>query len=194
MAFASQIGLEGGKPRNEIVDFVYGAGARSQKMTGQIQVAPATAESSISIARALFREYAATPGVAECVKDFELEVESLPGRYVPPDGRLLLATRERASVPREIIGCVALRKFSEETCEMKRLYVRHEFRCGGAGRMLVEAVIAEARSIGYRKMLLDTLPTMQQAHKLYRILGFREIAAYQKNPVRRALFFELDLL
>jgi ribosomal protein S18 acetylase RimI-like enzyme len=163
-------------------------------MTALIQIVPADAESSVSTARILFREYSATPGVGECVKDFELELESLPGRYAFPEGRLLLATRERANFPEEIIGCVALRKFSEDACEMKRLYVRPEFRGGGAGRMLVESAIAEARSLGYAKMLLDTLPTMQQAHKLYRLLGFREIMAYQKNPVRGALFFELDLL
>jgi len=163
------------------------------KMSVQIQIVAAVEETSVSIARELFREYAATPGVGECVKDFALEVASLPGRYHAPEGRLLIATRKPSGSPAEIVGCVALRKFSETACEMKRLYVRPEFRGGGAGRTLVEAAVAEAQSIGYSKMLLDTLPTMQQAHKLYRQMGFCEVTSYQKNPVAGALFFELEL-
>jgi ribosomal protein S18 acetylase RimI-like enzyme len=88
---------------------------------------------------------------------------------------------------------VALRKFEEDVCEMKRLYVRPAFRGKGAARELIQSLIAEARTIGYQAMLLDTLPSMREAHKLYRALGFREIPSYQKNPIPGALFFEFRL-
>ncbi len=158
-----------------------------------LRIAPALAEPAISQARDLFREYASTPGVAVCLEDFERELASLPGRYAPPDGRLLLAIHQREASPEEAIGCAAMRRLDQSACEMKRLYVCAAFRGNDAGRRLVEALIAEARSIGYEKMLLDTLPSMHEAHKLYRTLGFREIPAYQKNPIRGALFFEIAL-
>jgi carbonic anhydrase len=105
-----------------------------------------------------------------------------------------LATEESGERPEEPIGCAALRKWEPDACEMKRLYVRPAFRGKGAGWELVRSLISEARSIGYKKMLLDTLPSMKESHKLYRTLGFREISAYQKNPIPGSLFFELALL
>jgi ribosomal protein S18 acetylase RimI-like enzyme len=158
-----------------------------------LRIVPALSEEAISRARELFREYGRMPGVAPCLEDFEREVVSLPGQYAPSDGRLLLAIQEGAGFVKEPIGCVALRRFEQEMCEMKRLYVRPAFRGNGAARELVKELIAEARSIGYKKMLLDTLPSMQEAHKLYRTLGFREISSYQKNPIPGALFFEFRL-
>ena len=91
------------------------------------------------------------------------------------------------------MGCAALRKWEPDACEMKRLYVRPAFRGKGAARELVKELIAEARAIGYKRVVLDTLPSMQDAHKLYRTLGFREIPSYQQNPIPGALFFELAL-
>jgi len=115
--------------------------------------------------------------------NFEKEVVALPGAYAPPDGRLMLAIRESAGSEEEAIGCAALRRFEADACELKRLYVRPAVRGEGAGRQLVKTLIAEARSIGYRRMLLDTLPSMREAHKLYRTLGFREIPSYRKDAV-----------
>jgi GNAT superfamily N-acetyltransferase len=158
-----------------------------------LRIVPVQSEETLSQARDLFREYATMPGVAPCVEDFEREVAALPGSYAPPIGRLLLALRESPGGQGEVAGCGALRKFDEGACEMKRLYVRPTFRGTGTGRELVKELIAEARSIGYRRMLLDTLPSMNEAHKLYRTLGFREIPSYQKNPIPGALFFELAL-
>jgi carbonic anhydrase len=158
-----------------------------------IRITQAIAEPAISQARALFREYATSRGVEPCWDDFELELATLPGQYAPPDGRLLLAMRETSGSPAEIAGCVALRKLEKDACEMKRLFVPPGLRGEGAGRTLVEALIAEARSIGYARMLLDTLPSMRMAHQLYRTIGFREIPAYHKNPIPGALFFELVL-
>jgi ribosomal protein S18 acetylase RimI-like enzyme len=158
-----------------------------------IRILPAVSEGTLSQARNLFREYSSTPGVAPCLEDFERELASLPGPYAPPSGRLLLAIQESPENPGEAMGCAALRRMEEDACEMKRLYVRPEFRGKGAARELVRSLIADARSIGYKKMLLDTLPSMKESHKLYRTLGFREISAYQKDPIPGALFFELLL-
>lgn len=158
-----------------------------------LRVVPTLSEATLSQARNLFREYAMLPGVAPCVEDFEREVVSLPGLYAPPGGRLLLAMQDSAGNSGEAIGCAALRRFDQEACEMKRLYVRPAFRGQGAARELVKELITVARSIGYQRMLLDTLPSMQEAHKLYRTLGFQEITTYQKNPIPEALFFKLTL-
>jgi len=147
----------------------------------------------IQLAQKLFREYGRMPGVAPCLDDFEREVNALPGLYAPPSGRLLLAFDRSEGSPEQPAGCVALRALRTDTCEMKRLYVPAAHRGKGVGRALVQEVIAEARSIDYQRMVLDTLPSMQGAHRLYRTLGFHEISSYQKNPIPGALFFELAL-
>lgn len=159
-----------------------------------LQIIPATSAETIAHVQELFREYGRIPGVAPCVDDFEREVVSLPGLYAPPGGTLLLALEDGSGViPRAAVGCVGLRRWDERSCEMKRLFVRPEFRDCGAGCALVNEVIAAARAMGYQRMLLDTLPTMQKAQELYRSLGFREIPPYPKKPIPGALFFELDL-
>jgi GNAT superfamily N-acetyltransferase len=134
--------------------------------------------------RAMLREYAAWLEIDLFFQNFEQELAGLPGDYVPPRGRLLIA---------EGAGCVALRPIDDETCEMKRLYVRADHRGSGLGRRLVLAIIEEARGIGYRRMRLDTMPKMDSAQKLYASLGFRDIAAYRYNPEPGARFLELDL-
>jgi GNAT superfamily N-acetyltransferase len=141
--------------------------------------------------RVLFREYAASLGFDLCFQNFEQELHDLPGRYAPPNGALLLARARQT----ELAGCVALRPLPREdgVCEMKRLFLRDAFRGRGVGRLLAEAIIAEARRIGYRKMRLDTLPFMRRAIPLYRSLGFTEIAPYTENPVEGVLFLEKDL-
>jgi putative acetyltransferase len=136
----------------------------------------------------LFREYASSLGFALDFQDFERELEQFPGLYAPPRGTLLLAELDG-----EAAGCVGLRPLDPSTCEMKRLYVRPSCRGRGVGRRLAERVIDEGRSRGYRRMRLDTVPSMAAAIALYRGLGFSEIPAYRFNPVPGALFFELPL-
>lgn len=138
--------------------------------------------------RELFREYADWLKVDLCFQGFERELATLPGDYVPPDGRLLLAWHHEKPV-----GCVALRRIDATTGEVKRLYVRPEQRGRRTGRRLVEQVIAAAGEIGYRRLVLDTLPQMAEAGELYRSFGFREIPAYYANPLPGVVYFALDL-
>jgi len=139
-------------------------------------------------ARRLFEEYAASLGFDLAFQDFDREVASLPGDYASPKGAILLAEDDSG-----VAGCVALRPFADETCEMKRLYVRPAHRGSGLGKLLAEAVLAEARVRGYRSMRLDTVPGMEAAMALYRSLGFREIGPYRANPIPGALFMEREL-
>ena len=153
-----------------------------------MDVIDATSVEDVERTRTLFREYERSLGIDLCFQGFEQELAGLPGAYAPPAGRLLLAVEGDT-----LAGCIALRPLGAGACEMKRLYVRPEFRGRHVGRLLAQAVIVEARAIGYPGMRLDTLPFMQEAIALYRALGFVEIAPYTANPVPGALFMELAL-
>jgi GNAT superfamily N-acetyltransferase len=155
-----------------------------------MQILQATSPEHIKQARSLFEEYEASLNISLCFQNFDQEMKGLPGRYAPPDGRLLLAT-----VDDELAGCIALRKLSPGVCEMKRLFVRPAYRSHGLGRVLVETIIDEARKLGYTQMRLDTLPgLMDKAIALYRSFGFVDIEPYSHNPVEGAKFMELELL
>jgi ribosomal protein S18 acetylase RimI-like enzyme len=152
-----------------------------------------SAESSADIAslRDLFLEYANSLGFSLCFQSFDQELASLPGVYAAPNGRLLLA-----EIHGEVAGCVALHQLDEEISEIKRLYVRPQFRGKRLGRSLAEHVISEAQAIGYKRVRLDmdtVEPTMKAALGLYFTLGFREIAPYSENPIEGAMYLELEL-
>jgi ribosomal protein S18 acetylase RimI-like enzyme len=153
-----------------------------------LEIIQADREGHLRAARTLFEEYAASLGIDLDFQGFAEELAGLPGDYAPPAGRLLLAFDAG-----QLAGCVALRDLGEGICEMKRLFVRPGCRGSGAGRVLARAVIAEARRIGYTRMRLDTLPSMERARSLYQSLGFREIPAYRYNPVPGTTFLELCL-
>ena len=154
-----------------------------------INIFQAETGNQIEDARRLFREYEAWLGLDLCFQGFEDELRNLPGRYSMPDGRLLLA-----SVGENLAGCIALRKLEEGICEMKRLYLRENFRGLGLGNVLIENLIADARAIGYKKLRLDTYPPkMGKAVKLYESHGFEAIPPYYDNPHDGVLFMETDL-
>ena len=156
---------------------------------GGFEICQAESVSQIAFVRELFAEYAQSLGFSLCFQGFDRELAGLPGDYAPPEGRLLLLT-----LANDAAGCVALHKIDGSICEMKRLYVRPQFRGQGVGKILAERVIAEAREIGYTKLRLDTVePVMRTAVAMYRSLGFREIAPYRRNPIEGALYMELQL-
>lgn len=138
--------------------------------------------------RELFAEYERLLPFNLDFQNFSDELAKLPGEYSRPEGRLLLA-----SVDRNRAGCAALRKIGTEICEMKRLYVRPEFRGKGIGRRLAARIIADAKEVGYERMRLDTVGSMIEAIELYKSFGFRQIGQYRVNPLPDAMFFELEL-
>jgi len=154
-----------------------------------IKIIQAETAENIAQTRKLFREYEMWLGLDLCFQNFEAELKNLPGEYAAPTGRLFLIL-----VNEKIAGCGALRKIDDETGEMKRLYVREDFRGSGLGKMLIERLIKEAGKIGYKKMRLDTLPDkMPQAVKIYESYGFQKIKPYYENPHSETLFMELVL-
>jgi len=161
----------------------------------------ATTPEDIERARGLFLEYAAWLDVDLCFQGFDEELVTLPGASAPPTGRLRLAAG-----PGGAIGCIALRPLeasggrgreAEDAVpaagEVKRLYVRPECRNGGWGRKLAEALVDEARAIGYRELKLDTLDWMTAARKLYADLGFAECAPYYRNPLPGVVYMARTL-
>lgn len=146
-----------------------------------ITIAPAD---DLSIVRELITEYANSLGVDLSFQDLDHELATLDEFY-----ELVLIAHDED----QIAGCVALRRIDDAICEMKRLYVRPSFRRHDLGRTLAKRIIDEAQQRGYKRMRLDTLPTMTAAIPLYRSLGFVEIAPYRFNPVEGTRFMELSL-
>jgi len=154
-----------------------------------MQISRVISEGDFRKARRLIEEYASALGIDLEFQNFSHELDSLPEEYGPPSGCLLLAEDSE-----NLLGCVALRQISAGICEMKRLYVAPAGRGSGVGRALANAIIAEARALGYERMRLDTLPSMGTARELYASLGFREIAPYRFNPIEGTSFMELRLI
>jgi GNAT superfamily N-acetyltransferase len=159
-------------------------------MLTKLTILPAENDDQIHIAREMIMEYATWLEFNLCFQGFEEEMRSLPGKYAPPTGRLLFALWDGRPA-----GVIALRALEETgVCEMKRLYVRPEFRGHNIGRELAQQIIREAIAIGYSRMRLDTVPgQMDRAIQMYRELGFVEADPYYKTPVGQTVFMELAL-
>jgi len=146
------------------------------------------AGSDADAVRDLFLEYGESLAFNTCFGGLDQELATLPGDYAPPRGCLLLAKEGG-----DAAGCVGVRPLDESGCEMKRLFVRPRYRRAGLGRRLADTAITRARAMGYRRMFLDTLPTMLEARALYASLGFRPCAPYYDNSCVVSDCFELDL-
>lgn len=153
-------------------------------------IQPVRSASDLEATKALFNAYAASLGVNLSYQNFVEEMAAMPGKYAPPKGELLLARGPDGAA----LGCVGLRPLAEAgTCEMKRLYVTPDGRGLGLGKALAARVVEEARRIGYRRMLLDTLPSLATAVTLYDRMGFARIPAYYDTPIPGTIFMALAL-
>jgi ribosomal protein S18 acetylase RimI-like enzyme len=151
-------------------------------------IAAARSGEDLDVARELFRQYGRTPDVSVCVVGFDEEIQALPGPYAEPHGTILLAR-----IAGEAVGCVAVKPVGGEAAEMKRLFVRPEARGKKLGDALASAAIEAARTRGYRRLRLDTLPSMTAARAVYARLGFGEIAPWVETPVPGVAYLELAL-
>jgi len=153
-----------------------------------MQIRPAHTTNDIEEVRALFREYEAFLNIDLCFQGFEEELAGLPGKYARPAGELLIGCSGE-----QVLGCVALRRLDEQTCEMKRLFVRPAGRGSGLGRKLAERIVATAQELGYSRMRLDTFERLTEAMRIYESLGFRRTNPYYANPHAGVVYLELDL-
>lgn len=157
-------------------------------MTVKLHIIQSADDPAIAHVRQFFRNYAAWLGVDLSFQNFDQEMASLPGAYSAPQGRLFFAELQGRPA-----GCVGIRALSDGMCEMKRLYVSPEERGHGVGTQLALAAIRAAKEMGYRRIMLDTMPTMRMAVKMYRELGFHEAPAYYPSPIEGTIFLSLDL-
>jgi GNAT superfamily N-acetyltransferase len=153
-----------------------------------VRLLQATTPHEWNEARRLVREYAAALDVDLSFQNFAAELEHLPTEYATPAGAFILAEDDG-----QYLACIAVRQFAAGVAEIKRLYVAPAARGRGLGRVLVERIIAEARKLGYRSLLLDTLPFMMEAQSLYLSMGFKATTAYRFNPIAGSAFLRLDL-
>jgi GNAT superfamily N-acetyltransferase len=165
-------------------------GVRPNPMQGEVplRIIQVHSQEGIQQVKFLFSEYASSLDFDLSFQNFKNELADLPGEYSAPGGAIFLAYYEGSAA-----GCVAMRKLAEDVCEMKRLYVRQAFRGKKIGKALSVAIIEEARKRGFSRMRLDTVPSMKEAIKLYRTLGFKETSPYRYNPRAGAMFLELVL-
>ena len=156
--------------------------------TSPVTLREAAGEADLAVVRELFMSYARSLGFKTCFQGFDKEIESLPGEYAPPSGRLLLAESDG-----QILGVIALRSLDHDgACEIKRLYVEPSARGMALGRRLTEAILGEAREIGCRSVRLETLPSMVAANVIYDDLGF-EVVASDSAPSPDVITKELRL-
>jgi putative acetyltransferase len=151
-------------------------------------IGPARSDADMQTTREMFMEYQQWLGVDLCFQDFENELAGLPGKYAPPGGEIYIARDGDA-----VAGIIAVRPVGdpeEKISEMKRLYVREYWRGHGLGRTLAEMAIDFAARAGYRRMVLDTLPSLETAKRMYARMGFKEMAPYYENPLPGVVYME----
>jgi GNAT superfamily N-acetyltransferase len=153
-----------------------------------MEIVSAATPEDLAILRRLFEEYWQSFGFTPCFQNFAAEVAGLPGHYAPPAGRLALAFEDG-----EAGGCIAIRPLDHSRAEVKRLYVRPWFRGRGVGLALLQWIVGEARTAGYREMLGDTMPVMQQALAMYDRFGFERTGPYTPEPTPGAIYIRLVL-
>ena len=144
------------------------------------------AQNEMDKIRSLFIEYQKWLGIDLCFQNFEAELVNLPGEYSEPKGSIFVV-EESKSV---FVGCIALRPYSNEVAEIKRLYIQPSSQGKGYGILLLERALDMAKAAGYKKVILDTLPTMERARNLYRVFGFTQIGAYYNNPLDDVEYYE----
>lgn len=147
-----------------------------------------SSENNIAAAVKLFREYADWLGIDLAFQGFEKELSIIHEMYAPPHGALFVVYDQN-----EAIGCLGLRKIGDGVGELKRMYLKESYRQKGIGKMMLDAALEKARSIGYQKVRLDTLDTMSPAMRFYEKNGFSKIEAYYHNPIAGAVYFEISL-
>jgi GNAT superfamily N-acetyltransferase len=157
-------------------------------MASNLDIVPALSAENLDSVKALFKEYWDSFGFTPCFQNFDSELAALPGKYEPPQGRLALAL-----IDGEPAGCVALRPVEKLRCEAKRFYVRPQFRSHGVGRALLQWIISEARSAGYREMVADTMPVMARAIAMYERAGFERTGPYVDDATAGAIYLRLVL-
>ena len=157
-------------------------------MSYKINIKQAVSPEDILSAKQLLVDYQKYLGIDLCFQGFDDELAHLPGKYAPPRGRLYLS-----EVNDEPAGCIAFYEMEKDVAELKRLFVKQDFRGAGIGRMMIERAIADARRIGYKKVRLDSLARLQQASDLYRKLGFDTCEPYNQNPEEDVYYMELSL-
>lgn len=161
----------------------------NKTLVKEIKIISAIAPEQIETIRTLFTEYQRWLNFSLCFQGFDQELAQLPGKYAAPGGRLYIADYHNKTA-----GCIALRPMKDDgVCEMKRLFVREEFRGQGIGKILAEKILEDAKEIGYHTMRLDTLQRMETARALYKKLGFVTIPAYYNNPMEEVVYMELKL-
>ncbi|HEY0283852.1 MAG TPA: GNAT family N-acetyltransferase [Vicinamibacterales bacterium] len=154
----------------------------------ELTIVEAATSADFAVGRAMFEEYSRAIDIDLCFQDFAAELDRLSVMYAPPAGALLLARSDSG-----VAGCAGLRKLRDDICEMKRLYVRPEFRGRGLGRRMAEEIALRARELDYRTLVLDTLGTMEAAQGLYVSMGFKPATSYYVNPLPNVKYFSLDL-
>jgi len=145
-------------------------------------------DAEYDVAAKLFMEYAAWLGIDLSFQHFDKELSSLKEIYKEPFGGIILCRHNDL-----FIGCVALRKHQENIAELKRMYVQPSAQQKGIGTVLLKEAIGFATKLGYKKIRLDTLDSMEPAMLLYKRNGFKNIPAYYYNPEKNAVYFEKDL-